>query len=344
MLRYLNYHKLNIWSPILADGFVIGNTIDEKIISYSLKEEKMNYEIGGKKISSTVKYNDLIIADSHDRQLYIFNIRNGILYSYKPNLRIANGKINNDKLLLNEYLDNEVNLCVYNCKNDLNEWKKNFKIGHIRFFDNRNIFCSELTIKTPSPIELICLSIDDGSEKWSLDVSEIGRYNMHKKDTIGSVRKVVGVYKNIVVVSITGDKLLGIDINSGEIVWTCHSNSYLQFHPNNLNLIYGIGASNVWCIDARNGKMIYKQNLEKQYKKFNVDATSACFSIYGDFIYFANTHKGKIGALHIPDKKIIWSFHLPGDVGIPSNNHPILHQNRLYVTDSEGTLHIFEKE
>jgi hypothetical protein len=66
----------------------------------------------------------------------------------------------------------------------------------------------------------------------------------------------------------------------------------------------------------------------------------------GELIYFASRYDSKLGAFHIPTKKIVWQYEFQANEKgeIPKINTIKGNGNLLGALDMSGTLYIFKKE
>ena len=97
--------------------------------------------------------------------------------------------------------------------------------------------------------------------------------------------------------------------------------------------------------DAETGKIEREISVIEEYKKENIDiATINTLFITDTHVFFTDNWRSKVAALSLDNNKIEWVYKLetPPEVTLP--NPPVIKNDKMYLLDSNNTLHIFEKE
>jgi hypothetical protein len=174
---------------------------------------------------------------------------------------------------------------------------------------------------------------------WEYDVKEEGRYI--KSDIIpgpeetGEVKKILGIYRSVVIIAITGERLIAIDVNTGKKVWKIESipEAVLPYMkspklPSATHFKIEAETGRLVCfhqsvyinIDIETGEVKEVVNAFKKYE--SVDMRSMNYDWYkeGAIIYYftAGFHRGELPQVIAWDtnsQTVIWT-------------HIIQHENR----------------
>lgn len=144
------------------------------------------------------------------------------------------------------------------------------------------------------------------------------------------------------VINTKGGIFLSLDSLTGNILWQLNEMHYLKVYGETL---YSLGATGYIEVNSKDGKIIKEVNLENQYEILQIQNSAASYSIDQNYLYFNDVRRAKSGVLEKTTAKIIWTFKLPVKDGviIPASNIPKVFGDKMYVLDSEDTLHIFSK-
>jgi hypothetical protein len=198
--------------------------------------------------------------------------------------------------------------------------------------DNENLFFQvETTLKS--------LSLLTGEYEWEVD---LGGY--------GEIDKILGISAGILWVWLNGYQIVGIEITTGNI-----NHHFLPFKEifedgkfyfnfphfeEEEDKIYFF-ERNYWIeIDLKSQKT--KILWQGQEENINLSVFTK------DYIYFISSpphsvYSNRIGVFDKSAKKIVWSTQIALDTFITLNQIQVS-EDKIYVLDSGGTLHIFEKE
>jgi hypothetical protein len=200
------------------------------------------------------------------------------------------------------------------------------------------------------------LSLLTGEYEWELDLEEkLGRY-----DNIGTI---FGVVDAILWLVSQRGILFGIDVNTGILVHHLNYDNVLSFQETGLvnskyfhslfdekaKKLVGIYQKTYWEIDLLNPENSLKifdlPSLNVDY--FSNEWANPQGVVFDDqYIYFRDIEISMVGVLCRQTHKIVWHQRINDLEPRPSiiiNNIQITETN-LYVLDTGGTLHIFEKK
>lgn len=183
----------------------------------------------------------------------------------------------------------------------------------------------------------------------------------------GDFTKVVAVYGNQLFVACTNHRLISIDIKTGKIIreWKelkgfDAGQEYKDLLPEPSDFVLdkesgkliGVFSKYYFEIDLESGEINY-EDVREELKRLNINS----FRRMGDNPYTkdhifvtahaelkerANVDLDCVLALNRNTKKVDW-VHIFKDTGL-GTNVPQITDTHLYQLDTEGTLHIFEKE
>lgn len=212
-------------------------------------------------------------------------------------------------------------------------------------------------------IYLKALDNSNGKSIWQYTLPE-GKYDVQTRFNglkKGEISKVIGVYKDVVWVSLNFGTLLGLDVNSGELKYEVLNQDaiikkglYTQLDTEN-GVLFGLRNTLYWEIDLNQSDMIFHDfDIAETCTKNNIRAEMPVYdwSWEGDEIFFGeiydadrNKETNTIGIFNRKSKEISWSAR----IGEKGDTQPILQKieystNRLYVLDGQSTLHILERE
>jgi hypothetical protein len=155
-------------------------------------------------------------------------------------------------------------------------------------------------------------------------------------------------YGNTLIIPLDNNHLLGINAETGEKLWELEDCLNYYKLDNQTGLLYGYGAERYEIIDAVKGEKILRKQFEGSMDKYKIFASQHMSTLSGDGIYFtSNQQQIKFGKINIRTHEIEFVQELVEDterIGRANASKPVCHNERLYILDSAGTLHIFEEE
>ncbi|MDI9880167.1 hypothetical protein [Flectobacillus longus] len=172
----------------------------------------------------------------------------------------------------------------------------------------------------------------------------------------GKILNFLGVHEDVLVVCLQFGNtygLMGLDINTGKILWNRDDWGLLQGHHTTMQngkifSLKGGAFSDSYYLEAdiatvsllRYGEV---PNLKKHgFSIFN-------YTLYENFIYFTASKIGTseatiVGVLAYDSLELLWWQEVELENGAFLAQKPQVDGDKLYILDTGGTLHIFEKE
>ena len=234
-------------------------------------------------------------------------------------------------------------------------------------FDDLLFFEKENKIQT--------INFLSGQFLWEFSLSSLGKgkdYNTDEEFDY-EVEQFVGIYNNILWVYIERGGFIGLDIQTGELKHRIlgilkgnllgkvdsyvDSEEFYIFYrakfilDDKKGIIIGLIADRFFEIDLNKEKatpMLYGMwdKMEKMnLKKYGVNGNT---SLQGDLLYFYNDKELQFGILDINTKEIIYISEpiavVERDDCFTQLKDLKVSENKVYILDSNDTLHIFERE
>jgi len=247
-----------------------------------------------------------------------------------------------DKMIVRNSVQHGWRLCKYNFRHSQIIWERedNDTLRVFRFesyliatqFENKGL--------------LTCFNETDGALLWQLNINELGlpgtgyelvnRPQAHKNYLLLSIRQGFNIY------------LLGININTGQLRW------YLQ----GPGLWFGIANDKILCfynkdilqIDPATGAILHAVSVLDKLTAAGIDP-------YGNLVfkdhhmYLAGILDTIISVWDINTGALLWQHRLYDKsltgrrgISIPASESILqVHENRIYVLDSQRVLNVFER-
>jgi outer membrane protein assembly factor BamB len=150
------------------------------------------------------------------------------------------------------------------------------------------------------------------------------------------------LHDNILIVPTKGNRLYGIDAESGKQLWELEDPDMAPLGYTIYNQkLYDIGRRFFIRIDHKTGKVEYKKEIKPVFEEHNFSLTD--FVMDENYLYFTDSSKCKIGIMDLTNFEIVWTYQIEKTPENWQIHEPVVHGNRMYVKDEIGTLHIFEK-
>ena len=270
------------------------------------------------------------------------------------------------KIFITALLDREENLMVLG---DIDKFSISFfQMGiYVYTYKKDKIYDDVMSIRA--------FSIQKKEHLWEFSLSSLGKGKDYSTDEEFDyeVEQIVGIYNNILWVYIERGGFIGLDIQTGELKHRIlgipkrnllgkvdsyvDSEEFYIFYrakfilDDKKGIIIGLIADRFFEIDLNKEKatpMLYGMwdKMEKMnLKKYGVNGNT---SLQGDLLYFYNDKELQFGILDINTKEIIYVSE-PIEVGERDDSFTRLRdlkvsENKVYILDSNHTLHIFERE
>ena len=233
------------------------------------------------------------------------------------------------------------------------EWKEKL------FFKNKN------TIQG--------IEIYTGQFLWEFSLSLLGKhknpYTDEEKDF--EVRRLIGIYNNIFWVFLNAKGFIGLDIETGELKYripeyhqaigktstSSYDDSKGFFRSDYLlnsekGKILGLAVDVFIEIDlTQEPPFVTQYGLQEEFEKYNIkkaNDTAEDFVVQDNLLYFYLAEQLRFGILDINTKEIIYVSEpiavVERDDCFTQLKDLKVSENKVYILDSNNTLHIFERE
>lgn len=211
---------------------------------------------------------------------------------------------------------------------------------------------------------LLCrIDFQTGDVIWRVNVAELGKYLElgTKEQKLGYIHKILGVHEEIVWVSITNDTLLGLSVDTGEVLHSIRQTLSFDFEflgepriPNSAavilnkvqNVLQGFSRGFYW---ETNLTTLQTQvwNLRDYFKSIPLDDFSSRIEAFGanHIVFTCGLEYDAIGLFNTQTRQVDWWQHL-GENG-PRRGVNVMTLkvvgDRIYTIDTTNTLRVFER-
>ena len=246
---------------------------------------------------------------------------------YNPYLYLS------EKLILERKYDRitkKGKVVIFEAESGKELWKRNYDYPLFNIIDREIAYLRNYIF---NDIEIV--DVNSGNSLWSFH-SEF------------EISKDVLFYINTIILSIEIKpleeyRLLGLDARTGEEKWRIEDARYLYVQDLEKGYLYGIGGNLFQVIDVKNGKILVYERLSSEIEKYKVfPARKGCLSPNGLYFY-SNSPDCKFGLINLHTHKIEFVVDLNFSNGVKITDLSY-HNGRLYILDTDKTLHIFAEE
>ena len=210
-------------------------------------------------------------------------------------------------------------------------------------------------------------SIQEKEHLWEFSLASFGKYkNSWDEERYFRVYKLIGIHNNIFWAFIELGGFIGLDIETGELKYRIPE--YHQAVEKTITKIKGFYRSD-YLLDSGKGKILgmamdvfieidlnqelpfaTQYGLQEEFEKYNIEGkdTSTQYIVQDDLLYFYLAEQLKFGILDINTKEIIYISEpiavVERDDSFTRLRDLKVSENKVYILDSNNTLHIFERE
>ena len=210
-------------------------------------------------------------------------------------------------------------------------------------------------------------SIQKKEHLWEFSLASFGKYkNSWDEENYFRVYKLIGIHNNIFWAFIELGGFIGLDIETGELKYRIPE--YHQAVEKTITKIKGFYRSD-YLLDSGKGKILgmamdvfieidlnqelpfaTQYGLQEEFEKYNIEGkdTSTQYIVQDDLLYFYLAEQLKFGILDINTKEIIYISEpiavVERDDSFTRLRDLKVSENKVYILDSNHTLHIFERE
>jgi hypothetical protein len=316
-----------------------------KITSFEIRGDKLLY------LSDKNLYVDSILLRGQDvccfvrglKERIIFSSWDSVIYTFTNNkiisllegYSLSEKKYSEDKIIISQRVSRGVfNKFVFDLSTGSILKKIDAEPSFISL--SSEIFTIATTLKS--------LSLLTGEYEWEVD---LGAY--------GEIDKIIGVCNEVLWVGVGSKMLIGIDIKYGKIMHIIDKPSHFAYQSGAFNYFRGHDGQ----IDEKAKKIVgfefdtyYELDLvtmeftywifREEAKAMKIEARYAPQNIHlEDFIYFIDKLNFKIGIFDRKNKTIKEAYVFPENSCTGFLNDLQVTNDKMYVLDTGGTLHIF---
>ena len=221
--------------------------------------------------------------------------------------------------------------------------------------------------------KIACRKIDSDSILWEFSLASLGKWkNPYTDEEIDfQVRRLIGIYNNIFWVFLNAEGFIGLDIETGELKYripeyhqaigktstSSYDDSKGFFRSdylldNEKGKILGLAVDVFIEIDlTQEPPFVTQYGLQEEFEKYNikkVNDIATDYVVQDDLLYFSLFNQLRFGILDINTKEIIYISEpitvVERDDSFTRLRDLKVSENKVYILDSNHTLHIFERE
>ncbi len=258
-------------------------------------------------------------------------------------------------------------------------WSQSYNTNKIF---QKNDFLFAVQNENGANCKIICLLYRDGSKMWECDITDLPKNgdDLQINSSKNRIKNIVGIFKDVLMISIDNIGIVGISINSGKINWIIRkiSNPILGNIETNVSigsvpefflsrkdqLYYALLDNCFYKIDLENLSLLIVKDFREDYIKstdsiLNIqdklrEATQKAYKFNntvsdGEYLYFIGKKDNNdfiasetIGAFNMNTKSIDWDYQLVNSA-FPNSRKPIINNHYLAALDYKGFLCIYGK-
>ena len=205
-------------------------------------------------------------------------------------------------------------------------------------------------------------SIQKKEHLWEFSLASLGKWkNSWDEERFFEVYKLIGIYNNILWAFIEIGGFIGLDIKTGELKYRIseyhmgkesklffRSDYYLD---NERGKIFGLAHIFIEIDLNQDPPFVTQYGLQEEFEKYNIkkaNDTAEDFVVQDNLLYFYLAEQLKFSILDINTKEIIYISEpiavVERDDSFTRLRDLKVSENKVYILDSNHTLHIFERE
>ena len=215
-------------------------------------------------------------------------------------------------------------------------------------------------------------SIQKKEHLWEFSLASFGKWkNSWDEENYFKVYKLMGIYNNIFWAFIEIGGFIGLDIETGELKYHIpefhqaigktstssydHSKGFFRsdyFLNSEKGKILGLAVDVFIEIDlTQEPPFVTQYGLQEEFEKYNIkkaNDTAGSYVVQDNLLYFYLAEQLRFGILDINTKEIIYISEpiavVERDDSFTRLRDLKVSENKVYILDSNHTLHIFERE
>ncbi|WP_255495784.1 hypothetical protein [Capnocytophaga sp. oral taxon 903] len=211
-------------------------------------------------------------------------------------------------------------------------------------------------------------SIQKKEHLWEFSLASFGKWkNSWDEERYFKVYKLIGIYNNIFWAFIELGGFVGLDIETGELKYRipeydqaigktiCKGKDFFRsdyFLNSEKRKILGMAMDVFIEIDlTQEPPFVTQYGLQEEFEKYNIkkaNDTATDYVVQDDLLYFSLFNQLRFGILDINTKEIIY---ISDPIAVVERDDCFtqlkdlkVSENKVYILDSNHTLHIFERE
>ena len=221
-------------------------------------------------------------------------------------------------------------------------------------FDDLLFFEKENKIQT--------INFLSGQFLWEFPLASLGKWkNSWDEERFFEVYKLISIYNNILWAFIEIGGFIGLDIKTGELKYRIseyhmgkesklffRSDYYLD---NERGKVFGLAHIFIEIDLNQAPPFVTQYGLQEEFEKYNIkkaNDTAEDFVVQDNLLYFYLAEQLRFGVLDINTKEIIYVSEpiavVERDDSFTRLRDLKVSENKVYILDSNHTLHIFERE
>ena len=216
--------------------------------------------------------------------------------------------------------------------------------------------------------KIACRKIDSDSILWEFPLSSLGKWkDSYTDEEIDfQVRRLIGIYNNILWVFLNAEGFIGLDIETGELKYRipeyhqaigktiCKGKDFFRsdyFLNSEKGKILSMAIDVFIEMDlTQEPPFVTQYGLQEEFEKYNIKGkdTSTKYAVQDNLLYFYLAEQLRFGILDINTKEIIY---VSDPIAVVERDDSFtrlrdlkVSENKVYILDSNHTLHIFERE
>ena len=239
----------------------------------------------------------------------------------------------------------------------------------IRAFSNEYIYMYIYKKnKTRNIMSVRAFSIQKKEHLWEFSLASFGKWkNSWDEESFFEVYKLIGIYNNIFWAFIELGGFVGLDIKTGELKYRiteydqsigrtiCKGKDFFRsdyFLNSEKGKILGLAVDVFIEIDlTQEPPFVTQYGLQEEFEKYNIkkaNDTAEDYVVQDNLLYFYLAEQLRFGVLDINTKEIIYISEpiavVERDDSFTRLRDLKVSENKVYILDSNHTLHIFERE
>ncbi|WP_315154510.1 hypothetical protein [Capnocytophaga leadbetteri] len=210
-------------------------------------------------------------------------------------------------------------------------------------------------------------SIQKKEHLWEFSLASLGKWkNSWDEERDFEIRHFIGIYNGIIWAFIEIGGFIGLDIETGELKYhipeydeaigktICKGKDFFRsdyFLNSEKGKILGMAMDVFIEIDlTQELPFVTQYGLQEEFEKYNIKGkdTSTKYAVQDNLLYFYLAEQLRFGILDINNKEIIYISEpiavVERDDSFTRLRDLKVSENKVYILDSNHTLHIFERE